>query len=190
MSAQPEKKLYTSADLFRINSRGDQQYELVEGGLIKIAPVSNLHGLIAANITGELRNFNKQHKLGVVLIETGYNLSYTTTRGPDVSFYTKAKAALVQDKGYKGYLDFAPDLAVEVISAGDRPDEILEKIDDYLRAGVRLIWIVYPNRELVNVIRPNQPSLILHRKNADILDGYDVLPDLTLPLATIFETEV
>lgn len=86
-------------------------------------------------------------------------------------------------------MNFAPDLAVEIVSRGDRTDEVLEKVDGYLTAGVALIWVVYPKKELVYVFRPNEPVLILQRKNGDTLLGYDVLPGFKLGLDTVFEIE-
>ena len=59
-------------------------------------------------------------------------------------------------------------------------------MQEYLEAEVPLIWLVYPAREIVNVIRPDEPILMLSRQNDDALDGYDVLPGLKLPLTAIF----
>ncbi len=189
MSVQIQKKLFTSDELYEINNQSEQQYELVDGELVEVAPVADAHGGIAVNIAAEIRAFNKEKRLGVVRVETGYKLTNSLTRGPDVSFYTKDKEQLAVLQRQEGYLNFAPDLAVEIVSRGDRTGEVLEKVDEYLTAGVALIWVVYPKKELVYVFRPDEPVLILHRKNGDTLLGYDVLPGFELKLETVFEIE-
>jgi Uma2 family endonuclease len=81
-------------------------------------------------------------------------------------------------------MELAPDLAVEVLSPGDRPGEVLAKVGDYLDAGARLVWVVDPERRLVRVYRADGTESILMER--DTLDGEDVLPRFTCPLAAIW----
>jgi Uma2 family endonuclease len=76
-----------------------------------------------------------------------------------------------------------PDLVVEVVSAGDRVDEIADKIRMWLDVGVRLIWVAYPQRRAIEVHRPGHPVLALG--TADHLDGYDVVPGFSAPVAQV-----
>jgi Uma2 family endonuclease len=77
-----------------------------------------------------------------------------------------------------------PDLVVEVVSSSDRPLEVAEKVRMWLDAGVRLVWVVYPTRQIVEEHRPQQAPVTLTA--SDQLDGGDVVPGFTLPVARVF----
>lgn len=189
MAIEIQKRLYSVDELYQINSHSEQQYELSNGELVEVAPVGDPQGGCTSNIITDLTNFNRIHKLGRVRNETGYNLSSNTSRGPDVSFYSRDKISLAEANHEKSYLNFAPDLVVEVTSPKDTVAGMEQKIKEYLAAGVRLIWIVYPKRQTVTVIRPNEPRITLSRANGDFLDGYDVLPGFKMSLDTVFEMD-
>ncbi len=80
--------------------------------------------------------------------------------------------------------DVVPDLAVEVVSPNDNAEELLIKADEYFRAGVRMVWIVYPRQRLVFVYESLTQVRGLTR--ADVLDGGAVLPGFRLPLQELF----
>lgn len=87
----------------------------------------------------------------------------------------------MSDKPYP----FAPDLAVEVaLPKQDRP-EMKIKVDRYLAGGTSLVWIVWPNRRQVDVWHPGgtAPTTL---GSDDALDGEDVIPGFTCPLASLF----
>jgi len=79
----------------------------------------------------------------------------------------------------------APDLAIEVLSPGDRPDEIREKVQEWIARGTLLVW----------VINPETRSAQAHRSNGDVgfinpnecLDGEAVLPGFRIGLKELFD---
>lgn len=77
-------------------------------------------------------------------------------------------ARLPPDRIPEQFISGPPDLAVEILSPGDRWSEVEEKVADYLAAGARRVWLVDP------------------RADADILEGEDVVPGFALPLAELF----
>ncbi len=180
-----QEKLYTVEDLWRLSHEADgKRYELDEGELIEMAPTGDIHGIVALWIGYLLVSYVKAHDLGkVTAAETGFILAKNpeVTRAPDVAFI--AKARLVPLTG--GYFPLAPDLAVEVVSPSEGAAYLRRKADQYLQAGTRLVWVVYPETRLVDVYRPNQPTLTF--KIDDTLDGGDVLPGFTLPVRSLFE---
>ncbi|HTG15260.1 MAG TPA: Uma2 family endonuclease, partial [Blastocatellia bacterium] len=78
----------------------------------------------------------------------------------------------------------APDLAVEVISPGDSYTEVEEKVQDYLRAGARAVWVVDPRRRTITVYRSLTDITILTEQ--DELNGGDIVPGFTCRVAEIF----
>ena len=160
----------------------DKRAELVRGRLVVSEPPGFAHGAIVAKIARLLGNFADGRDLGVVTGESGFTLERNpdTVRAPDVSFVRRDR---VPDPIPRGFIEFAPDLAVEVLSPGNRPGEMLAKIGDWLKAGARLVWIVDPIRRTARVYRADGTESLLGFD--DSLDGEDVLPGFTLPLAAI-----
>lgn len=79
----------------------------------------------------------------------------------------------------------APDLAVEVLSASNTTAEIEQKLREYFQSGTRLAWVIDPAPRSVSVYHgPGTPTRVLHE--SDALDGEDVVPDFSLPVAELF----
>jgi len=105
-------------------------------------------------------------------------------RMPDVSF-VKAQRFEPRDLD-QGFCTIVPDLVVEVISPGDRYLDLSERIDDYARAGVPLMWVVDP--ELKQFVVHDLPAGTARRLSAGgELDGGSVLPGFRLPVSAVFE---
>lgn len=160
-----------------------ENHELVEGELIPVMPAGFLHGIVTQELADRLSSFVREHNLGfVVAAETGFILSERTVRGADAAFISNEKIA---EYGIpEGFFPTAPDIAVETASPGNSSEEFLTKVDEYIRGGSRLVWILHPKRRIVFVYRPNNIIYVL-REN-DILDGEDVLPNFRLSLTEIF----
>lgn len=175
---------YTPEDL--LTMPGGENFELVNGRLVE----RNM-GILASWVAGELffvlANHCRQHHLGWLLPggDAGYQGfpgSSRTVRKPDVSFVRYGRFEEEQLPG--GYARLAPDLAAEVISPNDKYEEVDEKIEEYLRAGVRLVWIISPRNHTVRVYRLNGSSHSL--RDNDELDGEDVLPGFRYPVRDLF----
>jgi Uma2 family endonuclease len=105
------------------------------------------------------------------------------TRFPDASFI--ARGRLPDDRTPEGKVKLNPDLVLEVVSPSDTAYEVEQKRVAYLKAGVRLLWIVYPPTRTVFVFRVSGSVAVLGE--ADTLNGEDVLPDFACPIAHFFE---
>ena len=102
-------------------------------------------------------------------------------RLPDVTFVTKARAP-TRDVPVP---DLSPDLIVEVLSAGNTPAEIDRKLREFFAGGTRLAWVIDRRPRTVAVHRGQVgPAVVL--TEADSLDGEDVLPGFSMPLAELF----
>ncbi|HEX8565711.1 MAG TPA: Uma2 family endonuclease [Pyrinomonadaceae bacterium] len=174
-------KEWTAEEFF--NSPLSQNHELVEGKLVKTMPAGFIHGLVTQELSYFVTDFVKKNRLGVVVAaETGFILTGKTFRGADSAFISNEKLA---EFGYpEGFFPTAPDLAVEVASPGNSSEELIEKVDLYLAAGCRLVWVVYPKRKTVYVYR--QTNVINILRESEVLEGGDVLPNFSLPLAELF----
>jgi Uma2 family endonuclease len=116
--------------------------------------------------------------------DTGFKLESDpdTVRAPDVAFI--ARDRIPAGGVPKAFWQYAPDLAAEVLSPSDRRSEVNEKISQYLRLGVKVVWFVEPSPRRVTIFRPGEPPQILGE--TDTLDGGDLLPGFCYPLARLF----
>jgi Uma2 family endonuclease len=114
--------------------------------------------------------------------EVGCRLGDGTVVGIDVVYISAELAA--HNPPDTTIIDGAPVLAVEVLSPSDREEEINEKVDLYLQAGVALVWLVDPHFRTVHVYRPNaEPELFNVRQE---LTAEPHLPGFRVPVAKIF----
>lgn len=179
-----QQKTYTSEEFWEFVNRPENQNKFFErrnGEIIEMSPASIYSSVIGSRINYFLMAFILDKNLGHVSGEQGgYNLPDETTYAPDVAFIS---AEHQQDIPPTGFNPSAPDLAVEVISPGNSASEIHQKVLDYLAAGTRIVWVVYPKTKTVDVHTSDGARTL---KITDTLDGGDVLPGFTLPVRDIF----
>lgn len=160
-----------------------QPYELVDGEAVYVAPAGYEASNIALRLGAYLILFVEENDLGgVTAADGGYTLDDDNMRAPDVAYVRKER--LVTQPDLKKFVVGAPDLAAEVVSPTDRAADVQNKVRLYLERGVRLVWVVYPGTREVVIHRPDRTAQTLTA--TDMLNGEDVLPGFTLPLATLF----
>jgi Uma2 family endonuclease len=176
--------LLTADDLLRLPDDG-RQHELVRGELRSMTPAGFRHGAISALITGLLTQHARANDSGVIVTEaTGFRLASDpdTVRCPDVAFVDRSR--IPPDGPGAGFFEGAPDLAIEVLSPDDTVFEVEEKVEQYLAAGTRDVWVVNPKLRRVTIYRGGGVLEVLHE--SDTLDGGAVLPGFVCPVREIF----
>jgi Uma2 family endonuclease len=183
-----QQKLIDAAEFWELAHQpenAEKSLELVEGAVIEMSRPGGEHGVVTMDVGYYVRHFVGENNLGFVTVESGYVLfknptsGKDTVRGPDVGFVRLERAP---DGLPEGYVPFPPDLAVEVVSPNDNIYDLDAKIAEYLRAGVSLVWVLYPRKRAL-VHTPQGETLIPPH---GALDGGDVLPGFSLPLAKVF----
>lgn len=178
----------TAEDLECLEADG-YRYDLLAGDLIRMSPAGFEHGRIAARIAARLVVFLDSHPdlADVVGAETGFRLARTpdTVLGPDAAVVMRDR--LPPANQCRGYLELAPDLVVEIVSPTDRWTTVSGKIEAYLAAGVRLVWLIEPGARAVRVYTPSGAERRLRATAGDVLEAEPVLPGFRLPLADLFD---
>lgn len=170
------------------------RYEVVEGVLVRVAGSGDLATAIALLLGSILLSYVRPRRLGRVTGADGVYKFRGAETGllPDVGFYSAALVPRVVDRDKP--IPFAPELAIEVASPSQDAVAMATKARRYLREGTRLVWVVWSHAETVDVWHPDdmrrraldmRPSMILRR--GDTLDGEDVIPGFSHPVADVFD---
>ncbi|MFT4039117.1 MAG: Uma2 family endonuclease [Thermomicrobiales bacterium] len=164
---------------------GDDRVELIDGAIVPMpfsADGSSSLGMWIGYLLGRHvypRNLGRLYSAdgGFVLFP-----DRETVRIPDVAFVRADRAP--QGEAREHFPRLPPDIAVEVISASDRPREIAAKVAMYQEAGVPLVWLVDRWAKTVTVFALGQPPRTLGI--GDELDGGEVLPEFRVTVAEVF----
>ncbi len=177
-------------DIEAMEARGIRR-EIVNGQWIQVAEdgmAGELHGAIATNLIVALGTYVKTHQLGRVYpADTTYILSedeqgVQLMRLPDVSFVA---ASRIKTENRQSYYHLAPDLAIEIISPSECAVDIRAKLREYLSAGVRQVWQIYPDTQEVLVYLPD--GAVRTYEVGQVIPGADILPGFELSVEDIFE---
>jgi Uma2 family endonuclease len=178
-------KIWTDEEFMALPDDG-HHYEIVNGELVDMGNSGALHGYICSLLLVALGSYIVPKKLGVILdSSTAFKMKNGNRRSPDIAFFAKERL-----QGMKtlpsGYLEGAPDLAIEVLSPRNTIEEIDNKLVEYFENGSRLVWVISPTQQYVLIYRSAQePDRLLKVK--DFLDGEEVIPGFSLAIADLFQ---
>lgn len=162
----------------------DRYFELIDGEIVEKMPTEE-HGVIIFRLSGELYIYFRQNPIGRGTVEVRYQKPGDDSNAlqPDLSVTLHPESAPVKS----GVVMRMPDIAVEVKSPSNTNIGLRNKAAYYIKQGSRMVWLIYPAKQLVEVYRPDRDLEILTMN--DVLDGADVLPGFSLPVKDIFQVE-
>ncbi|MEA5418209.1 Uma2 family endonuclease [Spirulina sp. CCNP1310] len=180
-----EPKIWTDEAFMALPQDG-HRYEIINGELIEMGNSGALHGYVCSNLMIFLGSYIHTHKLGAMFdSSTAFKMKNGNKRSPDISFFAKERLQGLTELP-TGFLEGAPDLAVEILSPGNTVEEMHNKLVEYFENGTRLAWIIHPMETYVLVYHSAQePDRLV--KSADVLEGEAVIPGFTLPMAELFQ---
>lgn len=153
--------------------------ELYDGRIIY--KISNFeHGVIHENVAYKIRNYLESNPAGLLSGNVNDRLHPERKRdfrAPDISFVTNDR--LPQSR--RCHLPMAPDLAIEVLSPVDSFDKVMEKVEEHLQAGVKIVWLIIISTREVLVCKPEGKHSV-----RDVLTAPELLPGFALPVQDIF----
>jgi Uma2 family endonuclease len=175
---------YTPEDLLALPDYG--RFELIDGQLVE-RKVDAKSSLAAMNLLGLVWHFVWSNHLGLVFqADCGYQIFAEEpgrVRFADGSFIRRGK--LPEDRVPQGHCRVAPDVVIEAVSPHDTAYEVEDKIAQWLGAGVRLVWVLYPETQRVQVHRAD--GTVTKLQAAAQLSGEDVIPGFQCQVAEVFQ---
>lgn len=168
----------------------DARVEIINGELVEMVAAGVLHAMLGANIVGVFRMYLPTHPIGAVMQDGATYLMFSSARGlknsfvPDVSYIRNENVppGWNPEKPHPG----APDLAVEIVSPTDDPEEVQWKRRTYLQKGTQQVWLVY--FRLREVHQYTAEGVKIYSQPEEQIDVEALLPGMTgLTLAAIFD---
>jgi Uma2 family endonuclease len=180
------KKVWTEADLQALPEEGFQ-HEVVNGELVTSRNNDFFHGDICTQLSAALLMFVRTGQLGTVWdSSTGFWMKNRNCRAPDISFISRARLqALRFKRSSHSFFPAAPDLAVEILSPNNTRRELDERLRDFFESGTRLAWIIDPKTQSAEICRSLTERKLVG--SGGFLDGEDLLPGFTYPIADLFK---
>jgi Uma2 family endonuclease len=163
-----------------------ERYEVIDGVRVEREPMGAFETVLVSWLCHLINSFAVSRKLGLAVNEVLFILDVhrDLRRRPDVAFVSYARwpePVVARTASW----NVIPDLAVEIVSPTNLAEEIDNKITDYFRAGVRLVWVFYPDSGRVYVYQ--SPTRVTVSERTDTLDGGEALPGFRLPIEQVYE---
>jgi Uma2 family endonuclease len=188
MRVPTEPRALTADEVFNLPAPPYEMlgYECVDGQPVPVMPASLTHGWMNGEVYGRLRNHVIEHDLpGRVCIDCAFRLGLEhdpeRMRAADVSYIAREKLEGVNPDRL---LRVMPELAIEIDLNSDKKPGGQQRIVDYLKAGIPLVWAIDPLSRTAMSYRPDGSARFHH--GDDVLDAEEVVPGFRLPLAELF----
>jgi Uma2 family endonuclease len=165
------------------------RYEVINGEVVEMPPVSSFACEVANRIQNHLVVYGLNTRLGRPRMDMMFHVPFpadpTRNRRPDVVFISFDRWPESRPLPYRGEpMEVVPELIVEVASPNDEAEDLLSKAHEYLEAGAKLVWLVYPRLRVIHAYEsPTKPRVFTAPEE---LDGGTVLPDFRVRVDQLF----
>lgn len=181
--------LMTAEEFLALPDDGIER-DLIRGEIKERGPVTKRnrnHAFTEATITRILGNWSQETQQGTFVVlsgEAGIVVSEDppTTFGIDVVVLDRS--VLEEQDAESPWVKGIPTLTVEILSPSDRCEDIHDKVTEYMRVGVPMVWVVDPALHTVTIHRSDRDPSMVNRSQQ--LTGDDVLPGFECAVADLF----
>jgi Uma2 family endonuclease len=171
--------LRMTADEYLALGETAERYELIDGVVVISPSPFPDHNEVSWGIAGQLRDFARKGGSIRVFPDTDLKLTPGKVYRPDIAVYRSDRL-----KGKVKLLTAPPDLAIEILSPGSKPLDLITKRDDYEQFGVGEYWAIDPADARARVWRREGVQLVEAPVVGDSV-SCAALPGFTLDLAPI-----
>ena len=167
--------------LLRLPNEYGRKWEKVDGRLQEV-PTTGKHDQIVIWLGYLITPYAIDHGM-LTASQAGYRMEGGNLRVPDFSFtrFDRFPNSEVPD----GFIEFAPDLAVEIISPFEEPGDMARKVSEYFASGARQVWHMFPETQIIIVFY--SPTEAVTYQPEDDLDLDAVIPGFRSRVSELFE---
>jgi Uma2 family endonuclease len=166
----------------------NQSFELTKDGELEIMPpTGGESGYQESNLITDLNNWNRSVGLGITFSSsTAFILPNGAERSPDTAWVEKSRWEALTPAQRKKFPPLAPDFLIELRSETDSLKKLQQKMQEYRDNGVRLGWLINPQKEQVEIYRLEREVEVLEKPTT--LSGEDTLPGFMLNLCSFYSS--
>jgi Uma2 family endonuclease len=160
--------------------------ELVSGRIVSLEPPALEHGAVVLNLTKAIARYlqQAQDENGYACFEIGLVVARNpdTVRRPPVSFFVGGQRFAELDRHLT---ETRPAFVVEIASTNDRRRAMRERVESYLKWGVRTVWVADPAEKAIHVMQSGRPPRLFSGEQS--VPGYPVFGNFQLRINELFE---
>jgi len=188
LQIQLERPL-SEREFWRLCQQNDDEVLIeqnADGTLVITFPHGGTTGSQNAHVTRHLANWKEKTGTGFGFAAgTMFRLSNSAKRMPDAAWVQRERYLKLSQEERDGIVPLAPDFVVELRSPTDSLDVLKNKMNEYVRAGVRLGWLIDPQTKTVTIYRDDGSTETLDRP--ETVEATAVVDGFTLPMARIWD---
>jgi Uma2 family endonuclease len=156
-----------------------------KGDLIVMSPAGGKSSFRSLELSGEIRNWNKQTRMGITFDSSiGFLLHNGAMRSPDVAWVAIERWNTLADEEQEEFIPLCPDFVADVMSKSDRLTTAQEKMREWIQNGCRLGWLFDPSHQQAYIYRADGSVTEIDAYSSS-LSGEDVLPSFTFDIALL-----
>lgn len=160
------------------------RFERFDGDVYIMPPTGGATGGINFNLFMAFSEWYKSNRNNYKAFDssTGFQISEKTVLSPDLAIVNKSKWDKLNENEKTRFLPFTPDFIAEIVSPSDSIHYAEKKIKKWLEYGVKLAWLIIPQKEKVIVYYNDE---IKESSKKEFIPGYNVLPNIKFKLEDI-----
>jgi Uma2 family endonuclease len=157
-----------------------------QGQIVIMSPSGSLTGNIHFKIYSAFVRWHDKNEYSGYIFDSsaGFKLPDNSVLAPDAAFVTKVRWESLTDDQKKKFAPLVPDFIIEVRSESDSLKQLKAKMDDWIKNGCRLAWLIDPIEKKAYIYKPGDSFTIVDSFNAK-LNGEVVLPGFELDLSKL-----
>jgi Uma2 family endonuclease len=173
-------------DLLKICAANpDLRIERNASGQLEImSPSGSSSSACEAEFVGALHAWNKLQGTGIVFTASGgFRLPNGAVRAADAAWVRLRGWNALKTEQQDKFAPIVPEFVVEVRSPSDRLPALRRKVEEWIRSGCRLAWLIDPIEQKATVYRAD--GTVEERRMDSVLSGEDVLPGFSFDLMVL-----
>lgn len=154
------------------------KYEWYDGELIKFDRMNRKHLKLIRLLLRLFTNTSAFQNGGTLIPEQDVMLSGIQLRRPDLAFFNNEQIDESSNE------EPIPEFTIEVISTNDQIIPVKNKLKEYFKHGVKVVWLIYPDDKLVEIYTSYKNIQVC--SDGDICSAKPVLPDFEIAAENLF----
>lgn len=154
------------------------KYEWNDGELIKFTGMKRKHLRIIQILNLLFDTTQAKRQKALLICEQDVMLTGIQMRRPNMAFFTDEQINSEGDEPI-------PEFCIEIISSNDQINDVKKKIKEYFKHGVRVVWVVLPEEEMVEVYTSVKDVTICLEQ--DICSAEPVLNDFKISVGELLK---